>query len=52
MAWQAQAVAAHHLLERTPFGSPESPGMPSKEWAEAHRDFHIALMAACRTEGC
>lgn len=46
-AWEAQAVAAHHYLERTPFTSPDDPSRPTDEWARAHTDFHFALIAGC-----
>ncbi|WP_327145418.1 GntR family transcriptional regulator [Nocardia sp. NBC_01327] len=48
MRWEADAVAAHHLLERTPFRDPADPDHPSDEWSAAHAAFHIALLAGCR----
>ena len=46
--WEARAVAAHHLLERTPFTGPDDANRPSGAWAEAHAAFHLALLAGCR----
>ncbi|MBL1116434.1 GntR family transcriptional regulator [Streptomyces sp. 110] len=45
--WEANAVAAHHLLARTPFTSSEQPGRPTDEWARVHTEFHFALIAGC-----
>ncbi|GAA4675689.1 GntR family transcriptional regulator [Phytohabitans rumicis] len=39
--WEAQVVAAHHVLARTPL----APG--SDEWSEAHLAFHRALLDGC-----
>ncbi|WP_037363059.1 GntR family transcriptional regulator [Amycolatopsis orientalis] len=45
--WEARAVAAHHLLERTPFTDPADPDRPSDAWVAAHADFHLALFDGC-----
>lgn len=50
MRWEADAVAAHHVLERTPFRSVEAPDHPTDDWSEAHAAFHIALLAGCRNQ--
>ncbi|MFD4559873.1 GntR family transcriptional regulator [Streptomyces sp. NPDC058469] len=47
MQWEAQAVAAHHLLERTPFFADDDHDHPSDAWAETHAAFHMALLAGC-----
>jgi DNA-binding GntR family transcriptional regulator len=47
MHWESQAVAAHHLLERTPFRNDDDPDHPSDEWAAAHAAFHLALLTGC-----
>lgn len=47
VAWEGQAVAAFHVLERTPFMDSEDLERPSDEWAAAHTAFHFALLAAC-----
>ncbi|RJQ81255.1 FCD domain-containing protein [Pseudonocardiaceae bacterium YIM PH 21723] len=48
--WEADAVAAHHLLERTPYRDPADPDHPTDEWSQAHADFHHALLAGCRNQ--
>ncbi|MDT0309022.1 FCD domain-containing protein [Streptomyces sp. DSM 44917] len=48
MDWEARLVAAHHVLERTPFFGPDDTDHPSDEWAAAHRAFHLALLDGCR----
>ncbi|WP_033290359.1 GntR family transcriptional regulator [Amycolatopsis jejuensis] len=45
--WEARAVAAHHLLERTPLADPDAPDRPSDAWSEAHAAFHLALLDGC-----
>ena len=45
--WEAQAVAAHHTLERTPFQDPDDPDHPCDEWSAAHSAFHAALLSGC-----
>jgi DNA-binding GntR family transcriptional regulator len=45
--WEAQLVAAHHVLARTPRVDPEDPERASDEWAAAHEAFHEALFAGC-----
>ncbi|WP_123026621.1 GntR family transcriptional regulator [Mycolicibacterium stellerae] len=48
VSWEGSAVAAHHVLERTPqFSDPES-GILTDEWVAAHADFHNALLAGCK----
>ncbi|MEU6148275.1 GntR family transcriptional regulator [Streptomyces sp. NPDC047081] len=47
VVWEADAVAAHHLLERTPFRVQKDPDRPSDEWSRAHAAFHQALLAGC-----
>lgn len=45
--WESNAVAAHHLLERTPVIGQDDPDRPSDQWAQAHAAFHVALLAGC-----
>ncbi|MDT8913093.1 GntR family transcriptional regulator [Amycolatopsis sp. PS_44_ISF1] len=45
--WEAGAVAAHHLLERTPYRDPRDPGHLSEQWSRAHAAFHHALLTGC-----
>lgn len=47
MRWEADAVAAHHVLERTPFLAADD-GHPGDDWSAAHAAFHYALLAGCR----
>ncbi|MEC3919205.1 GntR family transcriptional regulator [Nocardia sp. CDC160] len=46
--WEARAVAAHHVLERTPFFADDDHDHPSDDWTKAHADFHLALIDGCR----
>jgi GntR family carbon starvation induced transcriptional regulator len=46
LAWQANLVSAHHVLEHTPFRLPGQPGT-TDEWVVAHAAFHDALGSAC-----
>ena len=48
MRWEAQTVAAHHVLERTPFLAHDGADHPSDEWSAAHAAFHQTLLAGCR----
>jgi DNA-binding GntR family transcriptional regulator len=47
LAWEAQAVAAWHVLERTPLMDADDPVRVSDRWAAAHVAFHNALLAGC-----
>jgi len=47
LAWEAQAVAAWHVLERTPLMDAQDPKRVSDQWGAAHLAFHDALLAAC-----
>lgn len=47
MHWESQAVAAHHVLERTPFLSDDDTNHPGDAWSAAHAAFHQALLAGC-----
>ncbi len=42
MQWEAQLVAAHHVLERTPMIGDHG---VSDEWVTAHADFHGAVVS-------
>jgi DNA-binding GntR family transcriptional regulator len=44
-AWEAELVAAHHLLTRTPMQSPD--GTLNPGWVRVHASFHEALLAGC-----
>ncbi|MFY1632437.1 GntR family transcriptional regulator [Solwaraspora sp. WMMB335] len=45
--WEADLVAAHHLLDRTPERDATDPGMVSEQWATTHLAFHRALLDGC-----
>jgi DNA-binding GntR family transcriptional regulator len=47
MAWETGLVAAFHALSRNP--TPQKPGAATEIWASHHRQFHIALLSACRS---
>lgn len=49
MAWEAQVVSSHHVLDRTPFLRQDGPGS-TDEWAIAHSAFHDALGIGCGNE--
>ncbi|HEV3360581.1 MAG TPA: GntR family transcriptional regulator [Pseudonocardiaceae bacterium] len=48
LAWEAAAVAAHHLLTRTPFLAQDDASHPTDAWSSAHAAFHSGLLAGCR----
>ncbi|MFF1450288.1 GntR family transcriptional regulator [Streptomyces sp. NPDC058274] len=43
--WEAEVVAAHHMLTRTPVQSPD--GTLNPEWMRVHASFHEVLLAGC-----
>jgi DNA-binding GntR family transcriptional regulator len=45
--WETAAVAAHHRLARTPLHDPSDSVGLSESWADAHNQFHQALLAGC-----
>jgi DNA-binding GntR family transcriptional regulator len=45
ITWEKDIVASFHALSRIPI--PESQGIHAETWAKHHRDFHMALLAAC-----
>jgi DNA-binding GntR family transcriptional regulator len=47
LAWEAQVVAAHHRLERTPQQAANDPHRLSEQWAEAHAEFHRTMLMGC-----
>ena len=48
MAWETALVAASHALSRYP--TPKEPGPATENWALFHRQFHMALLAACGSQ--
>jgi len=49
-AWEAEIVAAFHRLEKIESRLPQGPVVLDTEWSQRHRDFHMALIAACPSE--
>ena len=47
LTWESNVVAAHHILEGTPFLSSTDPQRVTDAWALAHAEFHRALLAGC-----
>jgi DNA-binding GntR family transcriptional regulator len=47
VAWEADVLAAHHRLERTPQRAADDPGRLSDDWTVAHAAYHHALLAGC-----
>lgn len=45
--WESNAVAAHHLPDRTPMIGQDDPDRPSDRWVQAHAAFHVALLSGC-----
>jgi GntR family transcriptional regulator, carbon starvation induced regulator len=45
LAWETNLVASFHSLSRMPI--PHEPGKRAEAWARHHRNFHMALLAAC-----
>lgn len=44
--WEAELLAAHHLLEHTPMRDPES-NQFNRDFVPVHASFHHALLAGC-----
>ena len=49
-AWEADIVAAFHRLEKIESRLPQGPVVLDAEWSRRHRDFHLAMIAACPSE--
>lgn len=49
-AWEAEIVAAMHLLSRTPLPADPDDRAAASLWEAQHRRFHHALVAACGSE--
>lgn len=47
MQFEAQAVAAHHVLERALYLDDDDPTHTTDAWAVAHAVFHRALLVGC-----
>ena len=49
-AWEATIVAAFHRLEKVESRLSDGPVILDDTWSALHRDFHLALLAACPSE--
>jgi DNA-binding GntR family transcriptional regulator len=47
--WETGLVAAFHRLSRTPARAAGDEQRLSEDWARAHADYHLALVAACQS---
>jgi DNA-binding GntR family transcriptional regulator len=45
--WEANIVAAFHRLEKKESRLSDGPVVLDEDWSALHRDFHMALIAAC-----
>ncbi|GAA1638469.1 MULTISPECIES: GntR family transcriptional regulator [Brevibacterium] len=48
LSWESDVLAAHHMLERTPFT--DGGGHITEEWGHVHRAFHEVILAGGRSE--
>ena len=46
-AWEAEILAALHVLTRTPLPDFQDPAAMASQWEAQHRRFHAALVSAC-----
>ncbi len=46
-SWEEGVILALHRLTRAPRYLKETPELPNPEWELRHRQFHLALVAAC-----
>jgi DNA-binding GntR family transcriptional regulator len=49
-AWEAEIVAAMHMLSRTPLPASQDDRTAATLWEDRHRRFHLALVAACGSD--
>ncbi len=49
-SWEAALVASFHRLERLESRLTEGPVILDTEWVQRHREFHLALVAACPSQ--
>jgi DNA-binding GntR family transcriptional regulator len=48
--WEAEIVAAMHMLSRTPLPASQEDREAAALWESRHRRFHLALVAACGSD--
>jgi len=49
-AWEAEIVAAMHMLSRSPLPASQDDRETATLWESRHRRFHLALVAACGSD--
>jgi GntR family carbon starvation induced transcriptional regulator len=49
-AWEAEILAAMHLLSRTPLPASPEDRAAATRWEAQHRRFHLALVSGCGSE--
>lgn len=49
-AWEAEIVAAMHMLSRTPLPASQDDREAAALWESRHRRFHLALVSACGSD--
>lgn len=47
--WEAGIVAAHHRMEIVQGRTGRDRKVPNSDWTRRHKDFHMALIGACRS---
>jgi DNA-binding GntR family transcriptional regulator len=47
VAWEAQLIASHHAMVRTPRDVADDPERPNEAWIQAHGAFHANMLAGC-----
>jgi DNA-binding GntR family transcriptional regulator len=47
LTWESEVLAAHHRLAGTPRRNSADPAHFTEDWAEAHRELHATIVAAC-----
>jgi GntR family carbon starvation induced transcriptional regulator len=48
-AWEARVLTTFHMLSKVEDETASQPKLPQPIWTERHRDFHEALVSACRS---
>lgn len=49
-AWEAEVVAAFHLLDRVESRLSDGPVALDTDWSRLHRSFHMAMLSACPSQ--
>jgi DNA-binding GntR family transcriptional regulator len=48
-AWEARVLTSFHLLSKVEESTASRPKLPQPVWSARHKDFHEALVSACRS---